>query len=370
MTDDQRGGAGGARRDNGNGRGQGPGEESPEGGGAREGATDGAPGGSGRSGSGATGQAIGPGTDGRAAPGGPAELSGKSWKEALKRTTKEFKADNLTDLAAALTYYAVLSLFPALMALVSILGLLGNASIDPLIDNVSRFAPDSVRDLLTSMLDQLKSSQGQAGVALAIGIVLALWSASGYVAAFMRAANVVYDVGEGRPAWKTLPLRFGITVVVVVLVALLAVGVVFTGTLARRTGEVIGLGDTAVTVWNFAKWPVMLLLASLVIALLYWAAPNVRRRFRWASPGSVLAVVIWLVASVGFAVYVANFASYGKTYGSLAGVIVFLVWLWISNIAILLGLEFNAEMERGRAIEGGHPPGDEPYVEPRDTRKL
>lgn len=359
MTDDQQGGTGGARP--GNGSGPGSGQE----GSAQED--------SGRSSDherGQDGPEDGRGQNGRSTPRSPADLSGKSWREALTRTRKEFKDDNLTDLAAALTYYGVLAIFPALLALVSILGLLGDASIDPLIDNVSRFAPESVRELLTSMLDQLKSGQGQAGVALAIGIVLALWSASGYVAAFMRAANVVYDIGEGRPAWKTLPLRFGITVVVVVLLAVLAVGVVFTGTLARRTGEVIGLGDTAVTVWNLAKWPVMLLLASLVIALLYWAAPNVRRRFRWVSPGSVLAVVIWLVASVGFAAYVANFGNYGKTYGSLAGVIVFLVWLWISNIAILLGLEFNAEMERGRAIEGGHPPGDEPYVEPRDTRKL
>ena len=356
MTRDQQGGAGGARPGNGTGHGPGSGHEGPGQGSPHEREKH--------------GPAEGEGENGRTAPRSPVDLSGKSWKEALKRTRKEFKDDNLTDLAAALTYYGVLALFPALLALVSILGLLGNASIDPLIDNVSRFAPDSVRDLLTSMLDQLKSTQGQAGIALGVGIVLALWSASGYVAAFMRAANAVYDVGEGRPAWKTLPLRFGITVVVVVLVALLAVGMVFTGTLARRTGEVIGLGDTAVTVWNFAKWPVMLLLASLVIALLYWAAPNVRRRFRWVSPGSVLAVLLWLAASLAFAAYVANFAGYGKTYGSLAGVIVFLVWLWISNIAILLGLEFNAEMERGRAIEGGHPPGDEPYVEPRDTRKL
>nr|WP_255951300.1 YihY/virulence factor BrkB family protein [Streptomyces sp. ODS25] len=294
----------------------------------------------------------------------------RSWQAALKRTPKEFKADNLTDWAAALTYYGVLSIFPALLALVSILGLLGAGTIRPLIDNVGSLAPGSVRNVLNSSLKQLEGGQGGASIGLVVGIVIALWSASGYIAAFMRASNAVYDIGEGRPAWKTLPLRLAITVVVVVLLAAIAVGVVFTGALARRTGTVLGLGDTAVTVWSFAKWPVMVLLFMLIVALLYWASPNVRRPFRWVSPGSTVAVVIWIVASAAFAVYVANFSSYNETYGSLAAIIVFLVWLWISNIAILLGLEFNTELERSRAIDSGHPPGEEPYAEPRDTRKL
>lgn len=288
----------------------------------------------------------------------------------LKRTVKEFNDDDLTDWAAALTYYGVLAIFPALLALVSILGLLGRSSIKPLIDNLSSLAPGAVRDTLNSMLDQLQSSQGKAVLALIIGLVVALWSASAYIAAFMRASNAVYDIGEGRPVWKTVPTRLGITIVVVVMLALMAVGVVFTGTLARRAGQVLGVGDTGLTVWNIAKWPVLILLFSLVIALLYWASPNVRRGFRWVTAGSVLAVLIWLVASAGFAVYVANFSSYDKTYGSFAAIIIFLVWLWISNIAILLGLEFDAELERARAIVSGHPADEEPYAEPRDTRKL
>ncbi|CAL9606216.1 YihY/virulence factor BrkB family protein [Streptomyces sp. enrichment culture] len=310
----------------------------------------------------------GPGT-GEAAR-GPAQLPGRSYGSVLKRTVKEFKQDNLTDWAAALTYYGVLSIFPALLALLSVLGLMGTSTIRPLIDNVGQLAPGAARDMLTSVLEQLEGSQGKAGLALAVGLAVALWSASGYVAAFMRASNAVYDIGEGRPVWKTLPVRLGVTLVVVVLLALIAVGVVFTGDLARRTGDVLGVGDTAVTVWNIAKWPVMVVLFSLIIALLYWAAPNVRRRFRWVLPGGLLAILLWMVASALFALYVANFSSYDKTYGSLAAVIVFLVWLWISNIAILLGLEFNAELERERAIEAGHPPKAEPYVEPRDTRKL
>ncbi len=301
---------------------------------------------------------------------GPGDLPRRSWSSVLKRTAKEFKADTLTDWAAALTYYGILALFPAALALLSIVGLIGESAVQPLIDNVAGLAPGAVGDILTAMLKQLGGGQGKAGIALIIGIVLALWSASGYVAAFMRAANTVYDIGEGRPAWKTLPTRLGITVAVIILLALTAVGVVVTGSLAQKAGDVLGLGSTVVTVWNIAKWPVMVLLVSLAIALLYWAAPNVKRRFRWISRGSLLAVLIWIIASVAFAFYVANFASYSKTYGTFAGIIIFLVWLWITNIAILLGLEFNAEMERQRAIEDGHPPGEEPYAEPRDTRKL
>ncbi|GES29254.1 hypothetical protein San01_17410 [Streptomyces angustmyceticus] len=288
----------------------------------------------------------------------------------VKRTLREFKEDNLTDWAAALTYYGVLAIFPALLALVSILGLLGPSAIDSMIKNLSSIAPGSVRSLLTTILEQLKGGQGKALLALIIGIALALWSASGYVAAFMRASNVVYDIGEGRPVWKTLWVRLGITIAVVILLALTAVGVVFTGTVAKKMGSILGLGDTAVTVWNVAKWPVMLILVALSVMVLYWAAPNVKRRIRRVLPGGVLAVAIWLIVSALFALYVANFSSYNKTYGTFATPIVALIWLWLTNIAILLGLEFNAELERGRATERGHPPGDEPYAEPRDTRKL
>jgi membrane protein len=300
----------------------------------------------------------------------PTDLSKGSWGGVFKRTLKEFKEDNLTDWAAALTYYGVLAIFPALLALVSLLGLLGSATIKPMIDNLGSLAPGAARDILNNVLKQLQGNQGGASIALIIGIALALWSASGYIAAFMRASNAVYDIGEGRPVWKTIPTRLVITLIVVVLLAAMAIGVVFTGTLAEKTGQVLGLGDTFITVWNIAKWPVMVLLFAAIIALLYWAAPNVKRQFRWVSPGSLIAIVIWLIASAAFAFYVANFGSYNKTYGSMAAVIIFLVWMWISNIAILLGLEFNAELERARAIDSGHPPGEEPYVEPRDTRKL
>lgn len=307
---------------------------------------------------------------GGSAPAKPSGLAKGSTGRILRNTLREYRADNLSDLAAALTYYAILAVFPALLALVSVVGLLGKHTAQSLTDNITTIAPGSVRSTLTGIVHQVQGSGGGAALAVVIGALVALWSASGYVAAFMRAGNAVYDIGEGRPAWKALPTRFLITVLIVVLLAAISVGVVFTGSLARRTGAVLGLGHTAVTVWNFAKWPVMVVLFALVVAVLHWAAPNVRHGFAWVVRGSLLSILIWLVASAAFAVYVANFGSYNKTYGTFAGIIVFLVWLWISNIALLLGLEFSAESERARAVQGGHPPGEEPYVEPRDDRKL
>ena len=296
----------------------------------------------------------------------------RHWWPVLKRTVAEFREDNLTDWAAALTYYSVLAIFPALIVLVSILGLVGESATQPLIDNLGTVAPGPAQEIFTSAIENLQGDQGAAGFLFVIGLLGALWSASGYVAAFMRASNAIYDMEEGRPIWKTLPVRVGLTIVLLVLLAVSTIAVVLTGGLAEKVGDLIGLGSTAVTVWNIAKWPVLLLVVSFMFALLYWAAPNVKHPgFRWISPGGVLAVIGWLIASGAFALYVSNFGSYNKTYGALGGVVVFLVWLWISNIVILLGAEFNAELERERAIEDGMRPEDkEPFVEPRDTRKM
>ncbi|MDX3525627.1 YihY/virulence factor BrkB family protein [Streptomyces sp. ID05-39B] len=305
----------------------------------------------------------------RREPDGPSRLPKRSWMAVLKGTVKEFKDDELTDRAAALTYYGVLALFPALLVLVSLLGIAGKSATDEVLENIQKLAPGSARDILSDAVTQLQGRGGIGSVMALVGIVLAVWSASGYVAAFIRSANAVYDVPEGRPVWKVLPVRVGVTVLLLVLAVISALIVVFTGDLARRAGTALGIGDTALTVWSIAKWPVLVVLVTIMIALLYWATPNVKGRgFRWITPGSVLALLIWLIASAGFAFYVANFASYNKTYGTLAGVIVFLVWLWISNIAILLGLEFDAELARQRAVAGGLPPDEEPYVPPRDTR--
>jgi len=303
-------------------------------------------------------------------PDSPTQLRGRSWFGVLKRTFTEFKKDNLTDWAAALTYYGILALFPALLVLVSLLGLAGQNTTQSLIDNIAGAAPGSAKTIITNAIQNLQSSKGSAGVLFIVGILGALWSASGYVGAFSRASNAIYEVGEGRPFWKLRPQQVLITLVMVIILAASAIAVVVTGGLATQVGNLIGVGSTAVTVWDIAKWPVLVILVSIMVAVLYWASPNVRQpSFRWISPGSILAVAIWIVASAAFAFYVANFGSYNKTYGSLGGVIVFLVWLWISNVAILLGAEFDAEMARGRELEAGRE-GADPILPPRDTRKL
>jgi membrane protein len=305
-------------------------------------------------------------------PDNPTQLKGRSWGGVLKRTFKEFQDDNLTDWAAALTYYGVLSIFPALIVLVSLLGLIGNSATQPLLDNLGSVAPGPAKDIFTDAIKNLQGNGGASGVFFIIGLLGAIWAASGYVSAFMRASNAIYDIEEGRPIWKTLPVRVGLTVLLMVLTAISAVAVTLSGGLAQEVGGLVGVGDTAVQVWNIAKWPVLILFVSFMFAVLYWAAPNVKQPgFKWLSPGSVLAVIGWIIASVAFAFYVANFGSYNKTYGALAGPVIFLVWLWISNIMILLGAEFNAELERGRRIEEGMRPEDqEPFAEPRDTRKM
>jgi len=308
-------------------------------------------------------------TDGRA-PKRPTDLPGGSWWAAVKRTVREFQTDNLKDWAAALTYYSVLSIFPALLVLISLIDLAGQATIKTLLDNLGQVAPGSVNQILAAAIRNLQQTHASAGVVALVGLAAALWSASSYIAAFMRASNAIYDVPEGRPVWKTLPIRIGITVVVMVLLAVAAVAVVVTGGLADRIGRLLGIGTAAVTAWDIAKWPMLLLVVSFLFALLYWASPNAKQGFRWVTAGGILAVVLWVLVSAAFALYVANFSSYNKTYGSLASVIIFLVWLWLSNTAILLGAELNAELERGRAIAAGHPPDEEPYMELRDTSKL
>jgi membrane protein len=304
-------------------------------------------------------------------PDSPTDMAPRSWAAVLKRTVREFKEDDLTDLAAALTYYGVLAIFPAIIALVSILGLVGHSATQPLIENLGKVAPGPAKTIFTSAVQNLQKSQGTAGVIFAAGLLGALWSASSYVSAFMRASNTIYDVEEGRPIWKTLPVRLGVTIIMIALLAVSAVAVVLTGGLAKQVGNLVGVGGSAVTAWDIAKWPVLLLVVSFMFSILYWAAPNVKQPgFRWLSPGGAFAVAVWVVASAAFALYVANFSSYNKTYGALASVIVFLVWLWISNIAVLLGAELNAELERGRRLEAGQAAEREPFVEPRDTRRM
>jgi membrane protein len=305
------------------------------------------------------------------APEHPTQIGMRGWFGVFKRTVLEFKNDNLVDWAAALTYYGVLSLFPGLIVVVSLVGLSGVSGTQTLIDNVRQLAPGQFRDTLVSILQGLKGTAPTAGVLAIAGLAVALWSSSKYVAAFIRAINAVYDMPEGRPLWKLAPLRLALTLAMVILLGASALAVTFTGRFAEAAGKVFGLGSEFVTVWGIVKWPVILFVVMFAIAMLYWAAPNVRQPgWRWVTPGTVLAIVAWIVASAGFAVYIANFNSYNKTYGALAAVVIFLVWMWFSNVAILLGAELDAELMRARRMEEGVAEDSEPYAEPRDTSKI
>jgi membrane protein len=304
-------------------------------------------------------------------PDSPTDLTKPSWLYIARKTVREFSQDQCTDLAAALTYYSVLALFPAAIAMLSLVGLVGKGpkTVDTLLQILTDVGATSAADTLEPTLTEL-STTPSAGLALVIGLATALWSASGYVGAFGRGMNRIYEVEEGRPIWKLRPVMLLVTVITVVLTAIVALGLVVTGPAAQAVGDAIGVGSTIVTVWNIAKWPVLLVIVVLIVALLYYATPNVKQpKFRWISAGAVVAIVVWLVASAAFGFYVANFSSYDKTYGSLAGVIAFLLWLWITNLALLFGAELDAELERGRELQAGLPAEELIQLPPRDTRK-
>jgi membrane protein len=299
----------------------------------------------------------------------PTEIPGPGRVAVLKRTAKEFKEDNLTDWAAALTYYAVLALFPALLALVALVGIFGQypQTTNALLDIARQVSGnDSALNGLKDTIDGIVRNKGGAGALLGLGLAGALWSASGYIGAFMRASNAIYEVPEGRPFWKLRPLQVVVTLGIVLLVALLLVALVVTGPVAKAIGDQVGLGDTAVTIYQIAKWPIMAAIVLVILAVLYYIAPSARLpKIQWLSPGAIVALVIWIIASAAFGFYVANFGSYNKTYGTLGGAISLLVWMWITNLAVLFGQELNAEIERGRELTAGLPADRELQLPPR-----
>lgn len=305
-------------------------------------------------------------------PDGPTELKKPTLGFALRKTAREFTGDQCTDLAAALTYYAVLALFPAVIALMSLVGVVGKGpqTVDTILGVVRDTAGGSVADTVAPILTSLAQTPG-AGLALVLGLAGALWSASGYVNAFSRAMNRIYGFAEGRPVWKLRPAMLLVTLVLLLLIAVVLLILVVSGPLATSIGSALGLGSTVVTIWQIAKWPLLLAVIIVVVAILYQATPNVKQpKFRWMSPGAVLAILAWLLASVLFSLYVANFSSYNATYGSMAGAIVFLLWLWLTNLALLFGAELDAELERGRELQAGLPAEDEIQLPPRDTRGI
>lgn len=299
------------------------------------------------------------------------EITKPSWLYVVKKVVREFSADQATDLAAALTYYGVLAVFPALLAFVSLVGLFGDPgeTTGALLDLLGGLVPASTLDAIRDPIRDLATSPA-AGLTFVTGVVGALWSASGYVGAFSRAMNRIYSIQEGRPFWKLRPVTLAVTVLAVVVAVLAAVLITVTGPIASQVGEFLGIGESVVVVWNIVKWPVLAFLAVLIVAVLYYATPNIKQpKFRWMSPGALLALVVWVVASVGFAFYAANFASYDRTYGSIGGIIVFLLWVWISNIALLFGAELDAELERGRELQAGIRAEETIQLPPRDTKQ-
>ena len=312
-----------------------------------------------------------PAPDDSRKPDSPTDVTKPSWKYIAKKTLREFTKDQCPDLAAALTYYSVLSIFPALLALVSLLGIFGQAekTTSALLEIVAGFAPAETVEAIKGPVEQL-SNCSAAGLTLVFGILTALWSASGYVGAFGRAMNRVYEIDEGRPFIKLRGTMLAVTIATVLIVLVLSAMLVLSGPVAESVGNAIGLGGAFLTAWNILKWPVILLLVILAIAILYYATPNVKQpKFRWMSLGSAIALVIFLLASLAFGFYVANFNSYDKTYGAIGGVIVSLLWLWILNMSLLFGAEFDAEMERGRQLQAGIEAEESIQLPPRDTKQ-
>ena len=306
-------------------------------------------------------------------PDGPTDLTKRSWIYVLRKTAREFVDDQCTDLAAALTYYAVLATFPGFIALISLVGLVGQGeqTVDTILGILDRLGAGSIADTLGPVLQDLAAAEQAAGIAFFIGLAGALWSASGYVGSFGRAMNRIYEIREGRPIWKLRPWMLLVTLVVLLLAVTVLLALVLTGPAAQAVGDALGLGSTVVTVWNIAKWPVMLAAVVLAVAILYYATPNVKQpKFRWISVGAVLAIVVWILASVAFGFYVSNFSSYNKTYGALAGAVVFLLWLWITILALLFGAELDAELERGRELQSGLPAEETIQLPPRDTHGI
>lgn len=304
-------------------------------------------------------------------PDSPTDLHPRSWKYVLQKTIREFSSDQCTDIAAALTYYAVLSVFPGLIAVFSLLGVFGQgqAASDAVLDVVEQVAPGDTADTIRGPIEQIAGSPA-AGFALISGLVLAIWSASGYVGAFSRGMNRIYEIDEGRPFWKLKLTQLLVTVIAIILLVIAAIILVVSGPVAEAVGSALGLGDVAQTIWSIAKWPVLALIVVLIVAILYYATPNAKQpKFRWISIGALLAIIVLAIATLGFGFYVANFSHYDRTYGSLAGVIIFLLWIWIANLALLFGAEFDAELERGRQLQAGIAAEEDIQLPPRDTRK-
>ncbi|MBT2484189.1 MULTISPECIES: YihY/virulence factor BrkB family protein [unclassified Microbacterium] len=314
---------------------------------------------------------TGPDPEAPGKPDSPDEIHKRSWKYVLQKTIREFSSDQCTDIAASLTYYAVLSLFPGLIAIFSLLGVVGQgkAASDAVLGIIEQVAPGETVETIRGPIEQIADSPA-AGFALITGVLLAIWSASGYVGAFSRAMNRIYEIEEGRPFWKLKPTQLLVTVITIVLIVIAAIILVVSGPVTKAIGDALGIGEVAQTIWSIAKWPVLAFIVVLIVAILYYATPNAKQpKFRWISIGALLAIIVLGLATLAFGFYVGNFSNYDRTYGSLAGIIIFLLWLWIANLALLFGAEFDAELERGRQLQAGIAAEEDIQLPARDTRK-
>lgn len=295
----------------------------------------------------------------RAKPRRFGDLPDGAARRIAKRTFDQYRADGVTNLAAALTYHSVLSLFPGLIALVALLGLLGQypQTFNAVLNIVSGLAPSSTVQTVSVPLRQIITHKGGAGALLSLGLAGAIWAASGYVGTFSWAANVLWEAKRGRSWYRQWPFNVAVTLVALVLITAVLLALVLTGPVANSVGRQIGVGSTGLTIWSIAKWPAIVVVVTFMISGLYYVAPNVRPpSWRWLTPGAMFAVIAWGVTSLGFAFYLANFGSYNKVYGTLGAVITFLIWVWLSNVAALLGIELDAEIERERQL-AAHEPG-------------
>ncbi|PWR07059.1 ribonuclease [Micromonospora acroterricola] len=310
------------------------------------------------------------GTPGSRVPRRMRQLSWRTWRGVVFRSARNFVTDNCSDWAAALTYYGVLALFPSTIMVVALVGLVSNGeqTVDTVVELANQMGAGSVvaNDSMIKVIRAVVDQESSPKALLSFGLLGALWSASGFIGAFTRASNAIYGVQEGRPVWKLRPLQIGLAAVSMVLLAVVATGLIVSGPVTDAVGDLINAGGLARTVWSVAKWPVLALIMMVLLSLLFWIAPNVRQpRFRWLTPGGAVALVSWVLASFGFGLYVANFGSYDATYGSLGAVIAFLVWLYLSNSALMLGVQINAEVQRGRQLQAGDPDPEEPVLPPR-----
>jgi membrane protein len=297
------------------------------------------------------------------------QLRWSTWRGVLWRSLVGYPKGGCIDFAGAMTYRAVTAMIPSLVVIVSLVNLVtdGQAAVDAVVAILRDLGAGSIvaNSGLRTVLDSLLVKQGSASVLLGSGLFGAIWSGSGYVAAFTRASNRIYGVREGRPWWKVQLLQFGLATVALVLLAVEAAGLVISGPLAKLVGDRVHAGAPFRLAWSAGRWPVLVLIAVVLLSLLFWIAPNVRQpRFRWLTLGGTVALAVWIAVSFGFGLYVANFGSYDRTYGSLGAIMVFLVWLYLSNSALLLGVQVNAEVQRGRLIQAGEPDLETP-LKPR-----